>query len=82
MGEGLKQRRPWKRAPRAISVDNLSFTIEGAMSVTGLGKTRLYELIADGKLDARKDGRRTLITGDSIRAYIANLPKWSPARAA
>lgn len=40
----------------------------------GCKHTRLYELIHSGALDARKAGARTLITGDSIRAYIAALP--------
>lgn len=78
----LKPAKKWVRAPRAITAENLSFTIDGAMSVTGLGKTRLFELIAEGKLEARKEGRRTLIMGDSLRAYLASLPKWTPQRAA
>ena len=40
----------------------------------GLGHTKVYELIGQGVLDARKAGKKTLITGESIRAYIAGLP--------
>ena len=40
----------------------------------GLGLTKIYELIGLGALDARKAGSKTLITGDSIKAYIASLP--------
>jgi hypothetical protein len=40
----------------------------------GLGHTKVYELIGQGILDARKAGKKTLITGESIRAYIASLP--------
>ena len=40
----------------------------------GLGHTKVYELIGQGVLDARKAGNKTLITGESIRAFIAGLP--------
>jgi hypothetical protein len=43
--------------------------------MVGLGATKLYELIGAGVLDARKAGARTLITGDSLRRYVASLPK-------
>lgn len=66
----------------SAEASHMSYTVAGAMTETGLGKTRLYELIAAGKIDARKEGRRTLITGESLRSYLASLPKWSPARAA
>ena len=39
-----------------------------------LGHTRIYQLIGSGILDARKSGAKTLVTGDSIHAYIASLP--------
>ena len=53
----------------------LAHTIPSAEKVSGLGRTSLYELIGAGKLDARKAGGRTLITAESLRAYIASLPR-------
>ena len=53
----------------------LAYRIDDARRVLGLGTTKLYELIGTGVLDARKAGNRTLITGESIRQYIANLPE-------
>lgn len=53
----------------------LSFTINGAILATGLPRTTIYELLGAGKLDGRKVGRRTIITGDSVRQYLADLPK-------
>ena len=41
----------------------------------GCGTTFLYELIAAGKLDARKMGRHTRISARSIAAYQTSLPK-------
>ena len=50
------------------------YSIPGTSQATGLPRTTIYRLIAEGALDARKAGRRTLVTGDSIRAYLASLP--------
>ena len=41
----------------------------------GIGTTKFYELIAAGLLDARKIGGRTMITAESLRQYVASLPK-------
>jgi excisionase family DNA binding protein len=37
-----------------------------AKAALGVGTTKLYELINNGMLDARRFGRRTYITGASI----------------
>jgi len=52
----------------------ISLTIADAVKASGIGRTTIYELIGAKKLDARKVGNRTLITADSLRTYIANLP--------
>jgi hypothetical protein len=52
-----------------------TFTIEGAIDFSGLTRSRLYELMGTGQVEARKAGRRTLLVGDSLRAYLANLPR-------
>jgi excisionase family DNA binding protein len=39
----------------------------------------IYEMIADGKLDAVKDGRKTLVVVESINRYMAALPSWRDA---
>ena len=53
----------------------LVYRIDDARRALGLGTTKVYELIGAGVLDARKSGSRTLITGESLRAYLAALPK-------
>lgn len=40
----------------------------------GINRTRLYELIAGGRITAVKDGRSTLIELASVDSYLANLP--------
>jgi excisionase family DNA binding protein len=48
----------------------LSYSLPTAMHVTGLGRSKLYELINDGTLARIKVGRRTLIRADSLRALV------------
>ena len=55
--------------------DPATFTIEGAQDFSGLTRSRLYELMGSGDLEARKAGRRTLIVGESLRSYLAGLPR-------
>lgn len=48
----------------------LAYSIADACKVSSIGKTRLYSLIAEGRLEARKIGKRTLIPAASLRALI------------
>ena len=45
-------------------------TIKQACQQSGLGKTKVYELIATGKLDTVKIGRRTLVKAESLRRLL------------
>jgi excisionase family DNA binding protein len=49
----------------------LCYSVKDACHVSSIGRTRLYSLIAEGKLQARKVGKRTLIPADSLRALIS-----------
>lgn len=44
------------------------------------GKTKAYELIAAGALDAVKLGGRTRIVAASAERWAATLPKFSPGK--
>lgn len=48
----------------------LAYSVADACRVTSIGRTRLYALIAEGRLEVRKIGRRTLIPAASLRALI------------
>lgn len=48
----------------------LAYSVADACKVSSIGKTRLYSLIAEGRLEARKIGKRTLIPAASLRALI------------
>lgn len=48
----------------------LAYTIRDACHASSIGRTRLYELIKEGKLEVRKIGKRTLIPAASLRHLI------------
>lgn len=50
------------------------FTVKKTCDLTGLGVTSIYSLLGQGKLRAKKAGARTLVTGESLAAYLASLP--------
>jgi excisionase family DNA binding protein len=50
--------------------DPLAYSIHDACRVSSLGRTFLYQLISEGKLEARKVGGRTVIPADSLRRLI------------
>jgi len=49
----------------------LAYSVNDAVIVSAIGRTRLYALINEGRLKATKIGKRTLIPADSLRALIA-----------
>lgn len=55
-------------------IEPFSVSIETAARLTGICRSRLYYLIAEGRLDARKYGKSTLIIADSLRKFLNNLP--------
>lgn len=51
-------------------MDPITTTIDGTRKATGLGTTKIYELIAEGRLEIVKVGRRTLVKTKSIRSLL------------
>lgn len=54
-------------------MEPLAVTVATARELTGLGNTKIFELLASGQLYRVKVGRRTLITTKSIRALIERV---------
>ena len=48
----------------------LAYSVKEACRVSSIGRTALYQLIAAGRLEARKLGRRTLIPADSLHKLL------------
>jgi excisionase family DNA binding protein len=55
-------------------VQREALSIAEAGVAAGIGRTKLYEAIAQGKLRARKCGKRTLVLRDDLREFLASLP--------
>jgi len=53
-------------------MDIITTSIKDAAKVLGLGRTSIYALINEGKLDTVKLGRRTLIKVASIRRLLGD----------
>jgi excisionase family DNA binding protein len=59
-------------------IQPIAASIETATQLSGLGRTTIYQLINEGKIEARKAGDRTLVLTDSLRAYLRALPAYHP----
>ena len=49
----------------------LRYPIAEAAHILGVGRTTLYGRVKEGKLDLVHDGRKALITADSLDRYCA-----------
>lgn len=56
-------------------MERLAYSIEEAAAVSGVGRTRLYQAIAAGRLRARKNGRATIVLTEDLAAFLRSLPE-------
>ncbi|MGF7156424.1 helix-turn-helix domain-containing protein [Novosphingobium gossypii] len=61
--------------PRVGRTDPISVRIPEACRLTGIGRSKLYELIANGTIDVAKVGAMTLVTFESLRRLIEDAPR-------
>lgn len=66
-GTGQKRAQAAEARP---TPEPISVRIPVAISMTGLSRSRLYEMIKAGELSIAKDGSSTLIMVDSLRRAI------------
>ena len=57
-----------------MPIEPLVLGVKDAAAFIGLSKSRLYELISDGRIEARKLGARTVVPIASLRAFVAAAP--------
>ena len=55
---------------RAVQSSPLAHSIDAFSEISNLGRSFLYEEIRNGKLEARKAGRRTIILHDEGQRYL------------
>jgi len=53
----------------------LAYSINEFCELTSHGRDSAYKAIRDGKLIARKFGKRTVILDEDARAYLQALPR-------
>jgi excisionase family DNA binding protein len=51
-----------------------AYSIAETLALTGLGRDKLYRLINEGRLPARKAGRRTLVLATDLQRFLETLP--------
>ncbi len=56
--------------PIALPLEPISVRVPVAVQLTGIGRSKLYELIADGQLETVKIGASRLILVSSLKQLI------------
>jgi excisionase family DNA binding protein len=59
----------------------IALTVDNFTKQYGVGRTKVYELLAEGKLTARKLGKRTLIDRAEADSWYHSLPSYQPESA-
>lgn len=61
-----------------LPIEPLTVRIPVALQLTGIGRTKLYELIASGEIETVKVGRSTLIRVASLRRLTGEVSSRRP----
>ena len=58
-------------------VEPIGLSVAGAVTATGdaVSRSRMFELIKTGEIDARKVGKHTVIMAYSLRDYLLRQPR-------
>jgi excisionase family DNA binding protein len=56
--------------------ERLSYSARKFAEITGLSRSRVYELVASGDLRAVRADGRVLIDAEAAKAWFANLPEY------
>lgn len=54
-------------------MNKLLYAVTEASDATGIGRSKLYELMAAGEIESVKVGKRRLIPADALEAFVAHL---------
>lgn len=76
-GDGADQMAPLPTTRRFVPI---SYRVDHAAELIGLSPSRVWELIGEGAIRAKKLGRATVILHDVLRAYVEGAPDWMPPR--
>lgn len=56
------------------SSHKLAYTLDQAVEATGVGRTEMFVAMKQGKLRARKLGKRNIILAQDLIDFLKNLP--------
>ncbi len=60
--------------PAQPEANRLAYSVDDFAELVGVGRTKIYQEIRDGRLRAKKLGSRTLIPGKVAADFIDSLP--------
>lgn len=69
MSDNTEYKAPKQFRPQPV--EPLSYSVGAAVRATGLGRSTIFAMMADGRLERRKVGKRTLIPRASLEALIS-----------
>ena len=55
-------------------MDQLLYTISQCCRMAAIGRTKFYELVANGEIPVRKIGKKTLVAAADLRDWVKRLP--------
>lgn len=61
---------------KETKMTRLTLSIQEAIDATGIGRTKLYEILKSGQLPAKKLGKRTLILSADVEAFLSGLKNY------
>jgi excisionase family DNA binding protein len=62
-----------------VGARKVAFSISEVCAQTGIGRDGIYKAIQDGRLVARKLGRRTVILDSDLHEFLQALPRMCAA---
>lgn len=57
------------------------YTVQQFGAAFGVSRARFYQLVAEGKIKARKNGARTVVLAADAQAFVDGLPAFQPKMA-
>lgn len=61
-----------------MATEKLVYSIKDVCETASIGRTFVYNAIQAGQLIAHKNGSRTVVFADDLKAWLASWPKVTP----
>jgi hypothetical protein len=65
-------------SPNPGQIQKAAYSISEAVKVSGFGRSKLFQAIHNGELQARKNGKKLIILHSDLMDFLENLPVASP----